>query len=169
MQDTELLLSLAEIAGVFVGFGALIAVRSGGASGPYEVAYMRMVVWLGMLTVIAALTPVTLDRYGLTEHQILALSSLLVVACQSAMIALGVRTPELRAAEAALSQKQRIGEGLATAFFAMVTVIAVVTIVLGLAPGLEAALYLTVVVLILMGAAMTLLELVYAQHRPASA
>ena len=30
MQDTELFLSLAEIAGVFVGFGALIAVRSGG-------------------------------------------------------------------------------------------------------------------------------------------
>ena len=31
MQDTELFLSLAEIAGVFVGFGALIAVRSGAA------------------------------------------------------------------------------------------------------------------------------------------
>ena len=30
MQDTELFLSLAEIAGVFVGFGAVNAVRSGG-------------------------------------------------------------------------------------------------------------------------------------------
>ena len=30
MQDTELFLSLAEITGVFVGFGALIAVRSAG-------------------------------------------------------------------------------------------------------------------------------------------
>ena len=33
MQDVELFLSLAEIAGVFVGFGALISVRSGAASG----------------------------------------------------------------------------------------------------------------------------------------
>jgi hypothetical protein len=31
MPDTELFLSLAEIAGVFVGFGALIALRSSDA------------------------------------------------------------------------------------------------------------------------------------------
>jgi hypothetical protein len=44
MQDTSLFLSLAEIAGVFVGFGALIAVRSGGPSEPHEVTPMRAVV-----------------------------------------------------------------------------------------------------------------------------
>ena len=38
MQDTELFLSLAEIAGVFVGFGALISVRSGGPTEVDEVA-----------------------------------------------------------------------------------------------------------------------------------
>src|SRR5512146_1246281 len=43
MQDAELFLSIAEIASVFVGFGALIALRSG-ASDPYEVAPVRMVV-----------------------------------------------------------------------------------------------------------------------------
>ncbi len=36
MQDTELFLSLAEIAGVFVGFGALISIRSAGASDAHE-------------------------------------------------------------------------------------------------------------------------------------
>ena len=41
MQDAELFLSLAGIAGVFVGFGALISVRSGGPSGAYEVSYIR--------------------------------------------------------------------------------------------------------------------------------
>jgi uncharacterized membrane-anchored protein YitT (DUF2179 family) len=44
MQETELFLSLAEIAGVFVGFGALIAIRSGGTSDVYDVAYIGMVV-----------------------------------------------------------------------------------------------------------------------------
>ena len=38
MQDTELFLSLAEIAGVFVGFGALIAVRSGGPSDAADIS-----------------------------------------------------------------------------------------------------------------------------------
>ena len=45
MQNVELFVHMAEIAGVFVGFGALIAVRSGGASGA-EVAPMRAVVSL---------------------------------------------------------------------------------------------------------------------------
>jgi hypothetical protein len=41
MQDTELFLSLAEIAGVFVGFRALIAIRGGGATENYDVASRR--------------------------------------------------------------------------------------------------------------------------------
>ncbi len=66
MQDADLFLELAGIAGVFVGFGALIAVRSSGPSEPLEVAPMRAVVSLGMMAVIAALAPVTLGRFGLT-------------------------------------------------------------------------------------------------------
>lgn len=38
MAGTELLIPLAEVAGVFVGFGALIAVRRDGPTEPQEVA-----------------------------------------------------------------------------------------------------------------------------------
>ena len=79
MQDADLFLSLAGIAGVFVGFGALISVRSGGASETHEVAYMRAVVWMGLMAVVAALAPVTIDRYGLADHQVWALSSVVVL------------------------------------------------------------------------------------------
>ena len=48
-------------------------------------------------------------------------------------------------------------------------VLAPIIIVLGVAPELEAALYFTYVVLILMGAGWSLLYLVYMQRRPASA
>ena len=48
MQDADLYLSLAGIAGVFVGFGALISTRSGGTSDANAVAYMRAVVWMGL-------------------------------------------------------------------------------------------------------------------------
>jgi hypothetical protein len=58
MQDVDLFLSLAEIAGVFAGFGALISVRSGGASDAHEVVHIRAVVWIGIWVVVAALAPV---------------------------------------------------------------------------------------------------------------
>ena len=48
MQDVDLFLSLAEIAGVFVGFGALIAVRSGITSDVYEVTGISMVCWIAI-------------------------------------------------------------------------------------------------------------------------
>ena len=70
MQHTEVFVSLAEIAGVFVGFGTLIAVRSAGASGRIEVGYTRGMVAFGVLTVVAAPAPVTLSLFHLAEHQV---------------------------------------------------------------------------------------------------
>jgi hypothetical protein len=169
MQDTELLLSLAEIAGVFVGFAALISVRSGGASDAHEVVYMRAVVWMAVMTVVAALAPVTLGRYGITEHQVFALSSVLVLVGYFGMVAFNVRTPEVKADQAASSRTFQVVEGAFSLLWAVVTILALVAIVLGLAPELEAALYSTVVVLILLGSAASLLELVYTQRRPATA
>ena len=58
MQDPDLFMELAAIAGVFVGFGALIAVRSGATTDVFEVAWMRGVVSIGLLAVLAALAPV---------------------------------------------------------------------------------------------------------------
>jgi hypothetical protein len=40
---------------------------------------MRMVVSMAMLTIVAALAPVTLGRYDLTDHQVWALSSALAL------------------------------------------------------------------------------------------
>jgi len=168
MQDTELLLSLAEIAGVFVGFAALISVRSGGASDPHEVVYMRAVVWMGLMTVVAALTPVTLGRYALAEHQVWALSSVLVLAGYFGMVAFSVRMPEIKEDEVRATRTFRVVENAFSLLWALVTILALGAIVLGLAPELEAALYSTVVVLILLGSAASLLELVYTQRRPAT-
>ena len=98
MPDTELLIPLAEIAGVFVGFGALIAVRAGGAGEPQEVAPMRLVVGMGMLAIIAALTPVTLGRYDLGDHEVLVLSSVLVVVVWWVVNFAHLRSPEYREA-----------------------------------------------------------------------
>jgi hypothetical protein len=169
MQDADLFLELAGIAGVFVGFGALIAVRSGGASDVHEVVYMRAVVWMGMMTVVAALAPVTIGRYGLADHEVWALSSVLVFVGYFGMVAFATRTPEVTADRAARSQTFRVVEGAGTLLWAIATIVALGAIVLGVLPDLEAALYFTVVVLIMLGAGFTLLELVFAQRRPTAA
>jgi hypothetical protein len=175
MQDTGLFLSLAEIAGVFVGFGALIAVRSGGASGREEVAGVRGVASMGSLTIVAALAPVTLSRYELTQHQVWALSSALVLVGLVLMTAAMARTTEYRANWSADIEATRTAqrprwlvavEGAAYVLLILAWVVIPIIVMLGVAPDLEAALYFTVVVLSLAMAGWTLLGLVYLQRVP---
>jgi hypothetical protein len=174
MQDADLFVGLAGIAGVFVGFAALIAVRSGGPSDPLEVAPMRMMVSMAMLAIIAALAPVTLGRYDLTDHQVWALSSALILTVGILIVVVSARTPEYRAgwetsiAATRLTPSDVVGWAI-YALYVTVSLVAPIIIMLGVAPDLEAALYFTVVVLILLGAGWILLRLVFAQRRPASA
>jgi hypothetical protein len=178
MQHTELFLSLAEIAGVFVGFGTLIAVRSAGVSGRIEVGYTRGMVSFGVLTVVAALAPVTLSLYDLAEHQLWALSSALVLVGLVVFVAAQARTAEYRANLAAGIEATRaqshsrwpaILDTGASMLYLIAVVLAPIVILLGVAPELDTALYFTIVVLILLGAAWLLLEIVFSQRLPESA
>jgi len=174
MQDADLYVGLAGIAGVFVGFAALITVRSGGPSDPLEVAPMRMMVSMAMLTIVAALAPVTLVRYDLSDHQVWGLSSALILVGWLLIVVASARTPEYRAgwatsmAEARLTPGDVIG-GTAYVLYMIVSLVAPIIILLGMTPDLESALYFSVVVLILLGTGATLLGLVFMQRRPASA
>jgi hypothetical protein len=158
---------------VFVGFGALIAVRSGGASEPQELAPMRLVVGMGMLAVIAALAPVTIGRYDLSDHQVLALSSVLVGIGFGGLLFVHVRAPEYKAALPLVMATrpiiQNVLENVASLLMIGGSALALVAIVLGVIPELEAALYFSVVVVLLVIAGWTLLWLVFMQRRPASA
>jgi hypothetical protein len=178
MPDTEGFLELAGIGGVFVGFAALIAVRSGAPTG-FEVGYMRGVVTIGMLSIVAALAPVTLARYDLTEHEVWALSS--AVALVGGLILFGAmaRTPEYRTNWRSDMQQARarpasfrpwMAIGLAAyALFMLVVTLAPIVILLGAVPVLEGAIFFTVVVLLLLGAGWALLELVFSRRSQESA
>jgi hypothetical protein len=179
MADTEVLIPLAEIAGVFVGFGALIAVRGSGPTEPLVIAPMRGVVSMGMLAVTAALIPVTAGHFELTEHEVWALSSVLTLVGWLVLIGSMAGTSEWRAGWAAeieatrvVSRRLRWWRLVQGAFYVLYLIVVCVTpivILLGVLPDLDAALYYALVVLILLGAGWTLLELVFAQRLPASA
>jgi FtsH-binding integral membrane protein len=169
MQDADLFLSLAEIAGVFVGFGALISVRNGGRSNAHEVACIRSVVWAALWVVVAALAPVIVSRYGITGHELWLVCSLVALVLWLGLLLGDARTPEAREELAAASRARLIGEMTATLLLAVPMMIALVVVVLGLFPDQEPALYLTAVGLGLFMGALTLLFLVFSQRRPQTA
>lgn len=169
MQDADLFMELAGIAGVFVGFGALIAVRGGGASDVFEIAWMRGVVSEGLLVVLAALAPVVISRYGLTGHEVWALSSILFLLGFGGTFAMNNLSPEARTADDPLRpslQIVRFAVWLPSMAFLFLAPIA---IALGLAPAHEEALYFTLLVLTMAWCALALLMLVFTGRRPASA
>jgi len=117
---------------------------------------------------------VTLGRYGLTDHQVWAVSSVLALVGLLGMVAASARTPEYRTGWATTMRdwKSEPGDIVESAVFVLyliVMVLAPIIIALGVAPELEAALYFTYVVLILLGAGWTLLYLVFSQRGPTSA
>jgi hypothetical protein len=169
MQDTDLLLSLAEIAGVFVGFGALISVRTSGASDPHEVTYIRVVVWTGLLVVIAALAPVVISRYGIAGHGMWVACSLLVLALFWGLWLTNRRTPEHRMDMATYPRAVVVEYTLLLALLVVPQNAALILVVLGLFPDLEPALYLTAGALGLILGGVALLGLVFSQGRPQTA
>ncbi len=169
MQGTDVLLSLAEIAGVFVGFGALIAVRSGGASDVREVAYIRSVLAIGVWVVMASLVPVTLGGYDIGEREVWLVSGLIALVSGVAVWVVNYRTADMQAVSASMTRTQMLLETTGYALLFWVALAALILVVLGLLPDQEPALYLTAVVLALFVAALSLLWLVFAQRRPATA
>jgi hypothetical protein len=176
MQEAGLFVTLAEIAGVFVGFGALIAVRSGGASDAREVLYIRSVLSIGVWVVVVALAPVTIGAYDIGEREVWLVSGLVALVGFAGVFAVNRRTPEMQdywAGRAewrtSMSRRQVALEAAGNTLGAVAILAVLVLVVLGLFPDQESALYLTAVVLGLFFAALSLLFLVYAQRSPATA
>jgi peptidoglycan/LPS O-acetylase OafA/YrhL len=176
MQDAELLLSLAGIAGVFVGFGALISVRSGGLREAGEVYVVRYVVSLGIWVVIAAIAPAIVNRYAIAGHELWLVCSLLALALFAVVFVANARAPEGRPGRAAaLAATPRalamtMVQAVATVWLPTASmVLALALVALGLFPDQEPALYLTAVAAVLFGAALSLLYVVFLQPYPAAA
>ncbi len=169
MQDADLFMELAGIAGVFVGFGALIAVRSGGASDAFEVAWMRGVVSVGLVAVLAALAPVVISRYGLAEHEVWAVSSVLFLVCFVGIFAINNISPEARVADQGIPRRVLVIRFAIWVPSVIVLFVSPIAIILGVAPVREEALYFTLVALALLGSAIALRMLVFTGRRLALA
>ena len=171
MQDVDLFVHMAEIAGVFVGFGALIAIRSGGALAAGEVSSLRWVTSSAIWVVIAALVPILVAGYGVTGHQLWLACSLVAVVLYAIFIAVNATAAENRADLAAtLTTTSRVeivavmGPTFWLPTFALAGALALV--VLGIFPEREQAIYLSAVGLGLFMSALHLFVTVFWQRQP---
>jgi hypothetical protein len=173
MQDTELFLSLAEIAGVFVGFGALISVRTGGAMEVSEINTIRWVMTIAIWVVIVALAPIIVSSYDIADHELWLACSLLALAILVVMIIVYGRTPENRAEFAdvlSTTPRAEIALVMGPTFVLPLAllVLALALVVLGPFANQEQALYLTAVALGLFMGALGLFVGVFWQGRPSA-
>ncbi len=163
MAELELFVTMAEIAGVFVGFGALISVTRRDEIGPTQLGQLRAVVTIGLVVMVAGLIPAGLARYGLTGHTLWLVAALVFFALNWAVIVLSLRRPESRQ----LVADQARSSPAKTAFFWLLLELPVqlplLLIVLGVGRALDPAFYLTALVFNLFEAAFVLAQLVYAQ------
>lgn len=164
MQVINTFVAIAEIAGVFVGFGALISVTRRTRFEISQFGRIRAVVTIGLIVITAALIPVVLSSYVVLEHDLWFISSLLFLILNMVVIIMSLLEPENRVLMVAQSR----ANPLMAAFFWFLLEIPVqvplILILLGLWQDLEPAFYTTALAFNLFEAAYVLAQLVYAQE-----
>jgi hypothetical protein len=161
--DAGLLIAIAEIAGVFVGFGALIGVTRRNEIDAAQLGRIRGIVTVGLTVMITALIPIGLNIYGITDHNLWFLSSLIFFSLNWMVIILSFRDPINREL---LKKGMRTSPLISTLFWLLLEVplqAQLVLTMLGLFPLLEPAFYTTSLLFNLFQAAFALVQLVYSQ------
>ncbi len=166
MDGFDIFLSIAEIAGVFVGFGALISLLR---DRQEEVRLMlHAVIANGLVVLVAALIPVALSQYGLTGRALWGSSSAaFLVLCWTAIWG-ALRNPEIRSASKIVGKANPL---FAIGFWGLSEApiqLPLVLVLLGVAIAHERALYFTALVLSLVQAAFLLARIVFSRASPSA-
>ncbi len=161
-DDLSLFVGIAEIAGVFVGFGALIALTRRDESARRRHGQIGGVVTIGLVAVVAALLPVVVARYGIDGHDLWFVCSAAFLVLVWAVIVVALRTRELRDVAAEQARRQPVAAAFFWVMLELPIQIPLVLILLGIRPDLDAAFYTTALVFNLFEAAFVLAQLVYA-------
>ena len=155
VQNAEIFIGIAHIAGIFVGFEALISVTH-----QKEVGRIRGIVTVGLMTIIAALVPIGLSSYGISGHNLWFWSSLTYFCLNWIVLILSLRMPENREYMKNQSKKASF---LFWLLFEVPLEVPLVLTIIGLFPHLEEAFYITALLFNLFSAAYVLSQIVYSK------
>ncbi|MFC1875106.1 hypothetical protein ACFLY3_03025 [Chloroflexota bacterium] len=163
--DVGLFVTIAEIAGIFVGFGALISVTRRAEIETPKLWRIRGLVTMGLGVIIAALVPIGLRRYGVTGHELWFTCSLIYLILNWTVSIWSLRKPEVRKL---VITDARANPLVAVFFWLLLEVplqVPLFLILFGSLPNLEPALYTTAIFFALFEAAFVLTQLVYSKLR----
>lgn len=96
-MEVDLFVHFAEIAGVFVGFGALISLRSAHVDDAHDVTYLRAVLGVGLWVVVMALVPIAVNRYGVQGQALWRWCAVLALVLWAVFVVALNLTPESKA------------------------------------------------------------------------
>ena len=168
VQDIELFIAIAEIAGVFVGFGALISLTRKNAIDYPQLGRLRGVVSVALVVIVASLIPVGFSRYGLAGHDFWLVCSIIFLFLVWAQIVLSLSKAKNRE----LLTTQTFENPLASMFFWILPEapihISLVLAITGIYPDLEPAFYTTALLFHLFEATYLLVQIVNYQMKPSN-
>lgn len=153
----DLLAALAGIAGIFVGFGALVVLAEDHEATKHELHMVRAVVAIGVLTLVGALIPLGLSGFDLGARALWGWSS----AAFFGLIWFSLLHPTNRPVIVTM-----IRTDLRAALFFWLVLeppiqIPLVLVIFGVSPRFAPALYTVAVVINLLQCAQTLVQVVY--------
>ncbi len=162
-MDTELFVHFAEIAGIFVGFGALIGLRSAQVSDLHDVVYLTSVLALGVWVVIAALVPIAVSQYGIRDHTLWLSSALAAFAFWVVSLIALWRRPSFRLVNSTPEPLDRFFPLVGLPLHIIIAA-GLILIILGVWRRVDEALYVTALAAAVVFAGYTLLTLVLSHN-----
>ena len=141
-METDLFVHFAEIAGVFVGFGALISLRSARPTDPHDVVYVQAVLGLGVWVVIAAIVPIAVSRYGVHDDALWLPCALVALAFWAIFVIAFSRTAASRTINRSPERLDRLFPVVGLPLHVVIAG-SLVLIIFGVWPGIDEALYVT--------------------------
>jgi hypothetical protein len=166
--DVELFIAIAEIAGVFVGFGALISLTRKNAIDFPQLGRLRGVVSVALVVIVAALIPVGISRYGITGHDFWLICSIIFLFLVWAQILLSLSKSEYRQL---LTKQTRVSPIVSMFFWLLLEApihVSLVLTIIGIYPDLEPAFYTTALLFHLFEATFLLVQIVNYQMKPST-
>ncbi len=168
IQNVEIFIGIAHIAGVFVGFAALISIIRRDEIEVFKLSRIRGVVTIGLLVIIGAIIPIGLELYGFIGHLLWFICSLIFFFLNLIVSLLSLLNPENREQAITEIRDSKLKSVFFWLLFEFPLQAFLILIILGLFPDLEHAFYTTALFFNLLEAVFTLVQIVYSQGSPSS-
>lgn len=158
--DVELFITTAEIAGIFVGFGALIGFTRRDTIETSILWRIRGLVSMGLVVIVYSLIPIGLSRYGIYGHALWFTSGLIFFLINWAFAIWSVRNRRFKM----ILFNEATSRLISWSFWLLLEVpiqVSLILILFGFFPDLEPGLYTTALFFSLFECAFILSMLVY--------